>query len=343
MGTLLLAAAVGLTALAAFPAHAAPTEGINLQISPLPIAVDAQPGKTITTELRIRNAGATPERLKVTLKKFRAEGDEGRVALTDRQPQDTHFDWVTFDRPTFTAPPNEWQTIKMTINVPRSAAFGYYYAVQFARANPAKAEPGKAAIEGAVAIFVLLDVKNPGAKRTAEVVEFSADKKVYEFLPATFRIKVKNAGNVHLAPRGNIFLTKGNNKLDPPIEVNATLGNVLPGSNRVYTAQWQDGFPVYAAVAGDEQALDDQGRPKQRLKWDLTQLTKLRFGKYTAKLVLVYDDGRRDVPIEGTVSFWVVPWRVIGVGLLVATFVLIGLWSTGRGAWAKARRPRRKR
>jgi hypothetical protein len=28
-------------------------------------------------------------------------------------------------------------------------------------------------------------------------------------------------------------------------------------------------------------------------------------------MLLVYDDGTRDVPIEGAVSFWVMPWRLI--------------------------------
>ena len=28
-------------------------------------------------------------------------------------------------------------------------------------------------------------------------------------------------------------------------------------------------------------------------------------------MTLVYDDGTKDVPIEGEVSFWVVPWGLI--------------------------------
>jgi hypothetical protein len=46
---------------------------------------------------------------------------------------------------------------------------------------------------------------------------------------------------------------------------------------------------------------------------------KLRWGKYTANLLLVYDDGTKDVPIEGTLSFWVIPWRLIfgAIGLVV--------------------------
>jgi hypothetical protein len=43
---------------------------------------------------------------------------------------------------------------------------------------------------------------------------------------------------------------------------------------------------------------------------------------------MVYDNGTRDVPMEAYVSFWVVPWRVLGILLLILLFVGIGLLST---------------
>ncbi len=322
------------------PAHAL-DDGVNLQISPLPIVLASEPGKTVSSELRIRNAGTKTEKLKVTLRTFRAEGSEGKVVLEDRGPTDTHFDWVSFDHPTFEAPPNEWQTIKMKIAIPKSAAFGYYYAVQFERATPAKPEPGKSAVEGAIAIFVLLDVNNPGAKRTAEIVSFTADKKFYEFLPTEFSVVVKNTGNVHLSPHGNIFVQRDSKDKEPitAIEVNPNGGYVLPKSNRVYKASWADGFPVYAPKTKDGQAVTNtNGQPEQELKWDFSQVPKLRIGSYTANLVLVYDDGRRDVALGANVDFWVIPWRIIGGGVVVLLFVLIGLTSTGRNIWRRWRK-----
>jgi hypothetical protein len=56
----------------------------------------------------------------------------------------------------------------------------------------------------------------------------------------------------------------------------------------------------------------------------------LRFGHYTAHLVMVYDDGNRDVPLEAYVSFWVIPWRLVIGLIIIALFVCIGLWSTFR-------------
>ncbi|MCX6761281.1 MAG: hypothetical protein NTY33_00330, partial [Candidatus Moranbacteria bacterium] len=73
----------------------------------------------------------------------------------------------------------------------------------------------------------------------------------------------------------------------------------------------------------------------QELKWNFADASKLRWGKYTAKLVLVYDNGQRDVPIEGEVAFWVLPWRLLIGGFFILVFVLIGLKSTVQNWYKK--------
>lgn len=321
--------------------------GINLQISPLPIVMTSDPGKTVTSDLRVRNAGTSSEKLKVSLRTFQAEGNKGNVVLKDRGPTDTHFDWVSFDRRTFDAPPNVWQTVKMKITIPKTAAFGYYYAVQFERATPAKAQPGQSAVEGAIAIFVLLDVNNPNAKRTAEIVSFTADKKFYEFLPSEFSVVVKNTGNVHLSPHGNIFIQRDSKDTQPitAIPFNASGGYILPKSNRVFKAFWNDGFPVYVPKTKDGQEVKDaNGTVERELKWDFSQVPSLRIGNYTANLVMTYDDGRRDVPLSASLDFWVIPWRIVGGGvviLVVPSFLVY--WLTRRRYQKKLQQHTRRR
>jgi hypothetical protein len=196
--------------------------------------------------------------------------------------------------------------------VPATASFGYYYAVVFSRADqPVITEGQKAVLTGGMATLVLLEAQVPNAKREVQVTDFSVDKQMFEFLPATFSVKLRNTGNVHLVPRGNIFITKGQEAI-ATLDVNPSIGSILPDSPRNFAPAWSDGFPHYVTKTQDNQiVLDKQGQPEQELKWDFSQVSKLRFGKYTAKLLLVYDDGQRDVPIEATVSFWLVPWRLV--------------------------------
>ncbi len=316
---------------ATLPAHAQSkpqpqtAAGINIEISPLPIQLSAKPGSTVSADLRVRNSGSLPETLKASIKTFTAEGADGHVVLHDPAVADQVTRWVSFDKSVFNAPPGLWQTIKMTVNVPKTAAFGYYYGVQFELANPPKPEPGKANLQGAVVIFVLLNAEAPGATKKIEVTSFSADHQTYEFLPANFSVKLHNAGNLHASAHGNIFIKRGGKQV-ASLGVNATEGLVLPGSNRVFGSSWSDGFPVYTQVtdASGRPLKDAKGKIKQKLSWNFSQVSKLRFGHYKAELVLIYNDGQRDIPITGSLSFWVVPWRlIIYAVLIIATPALL--------------------
>jgi len=315
-----------------FPIHTyaqtpPPADGINLQISPLPIELTAKPGTSTETDLRIRNAGNNTEKLQVKLLAV-SQDDNGNVHLTNPTSSDEWFKWVSFDRQTFDAPSNEWQTIKMTVSVPKSAAFGYYFAVEYLRASDTSPEPGKAVAHGAVATFILFNANAPGAKRSAQIVNLTADRKSYEFLPASFSVKVRNTGNVHVAPHGSVFISKGGKQVGS-VTINSAQGNILPGGSRFFSSSWDDGFPSYQTKMGEDgkPVMDKNGQPKKSLKWDFAHANRLRFGHYTAHLVMVYDDGTRDQQMNATVSFWVIPWRILGVFLVLALFVLLGLWT----------------
>jgi hypothetical protein len=331
-----------------FPFPATAAGPLDLTTSPLPINLETTPGKSVSTELRVKQSTGQPARLKVTLLKFAAYGEEGKPRLMDRQPEDTHFDWVKFDKPIFTAPNDVWQTVKMTINVPKTgAAFGYYYAVMFSRAGDENVPEGQnTSYVGGSATMVLLNVDVPGAKRSLKLESFGTRHRVVEFLPSTFKVKFQNDGNVHLVPKGNVFIMRGKKQVGY-ILLNEEKGNILPDSKRVYTTEWIDGFPKFLPRTDNGRAVvQKNGDPVYNVDWNLNNgknpLSQIRFGKYTAKLFAVYDDGQRDVPIESEVTFWVIPWRALLVMLLIVLLITFGAWSVSRGALKGVRRMRRK-
>ncbi len=325
------------------PAGAQQGDGsLNLTTSPLPINLATDPGSTVTTDLRIKNSGTQTERLQVGLLKFGANDNTGQPRLADREAGDDYFDWVSFSEDVFTAEPNVWHTITMTIKVPPEGALGYYYAVTFQRAADAQAEEG-AALHGGTAILVLLEVRSPNALRKVEMLEFNSAKSVYEFLPAEFTVTLKNSGNIHLIPSGSIFITKGDQQL-AVLDINQSRGNTLPNSTRIFSASWSDGFPRYEEVEEDGKMVkNDDGTPKRTLKWNLADAGKLRFGKYKATALIVYDDGQKDVPIEAALTFWVIPWRIIGVALLIAAVVLAGVYAILKKVFGFGKKLPRKR
>jgi hypothetical protein len=316
-----------------------PATGFAAAISPLPILLNAKPGTAVTSDIRVNNPSAHNEKFKVVIKTFSQDGPDGDVSLHDPTPADTFINWISFDRPEFDAPPGLWQTVKMTVNVPKSASFGYYFAVEFTSAQATAKTDNGASVQGAVASFVLLNAQAPGEKRQMKVTQFSADHRFYEFLPANFKIRLHNTGNIYAGASGNIFIMRGSKQV-AVLNVNDNHGLVLPNSNRIFNVSWENGFPVYKKVldAGGRAVNDKSGLPKKTLSWNISQVSKLRFGHYTAKLALVYNDGQRDIPISGELSFWVIPWRLI-IGLVVVlAFMAIGFWSTFRKAGRYAKR-----
>lgn len=320
--------------------HAQVPGDFNLVSSPLPILLSAKPGETVSSDLRVKNASPTSEKLKVTLFKFNVN-DRGQVELKDRQPGDDYFNWVSFDKPTFTAGPNEWRTVKMTIKLPKTAALGYYYAVGFSQAGEPQPTPGAATLKGQLITFVLLDAEVPWAKRQLKVDEFKASQSTYEYLPASLSVKVRNTGNIHVVPRGNIFIMRGN-KTVSTLDVNSSFGNVLPNSWRQFSVDWDQGFPVYKVQTENGRVLERKdATPDKKLTWDFAHASQLRIGKYTAKLVLVYNDGQHDIPIQGQVSFWVLPWKIILGFIVILVFIGIGVFSFGRNIWRRLKKRRR--
>ena len=315
-------------------AHAA--EGFNVITSPLPIKISTAPGKTVKTELRIKNQGDNPEGIKVGLMKFGATGTSGTPDIYDLGAKDTYGSWVHFAPQQFTAQPGVWNSITMTINVPSDAALGYYLAVTYSPAHQ-PGVPDTTTLKGSVATLILLEVKTSNEKRDLQLVSFTASHTLYEYLPATFNVKLRNDGNIFISPSGNIFINRGQSQIGT-LDLNDAGGSVLPGTYRVFNVPWKDGFPRYQErLVNGKPIPDSHDVPKQSLHWDFTQVNKFRFGKYSAKLLVVYDNGTNDVPMEASVSFWVLPWKIMLVLLVILALVGFGVYTVARSAFGKAR------
>jgi hypothetical protein len=339
-GVLALAVFMPLSVIAAnTPAPAAVTTPYSLTTSPVSLNLSGKPGTTVVSELRVRNDATTKQRIRVSLAKFSAEGEEGRPYISDRGPNDAYFDWATFSPSEFDLLAGEWQTVKVSIAIPASASNGYYYAVRFSRAGDTVSTPGKQTYAGSNVVLVLLDAVNPNAKRSLQALEFTTSRRIYEFLPATFNVRLRNDGTIHLAPAGSVFIEQGSKRVGE-FDFNRGGGNILPGTNRIFSLNWDDGVPhLVSKLDENGKGVTKDGKPVTSLAWDGNVISKLRFGQYTAHLVAVYQNNEgQDVPLEAFVSFWVIPWRIILVLLLVLVFMPVGIYATLRVAWKRRNR-----
>ncbi len=182
----------------------------------------------------------------------------------------------------------------------------------------------------------------PNAKRDVQLVTIQSTRSIYEYLPASIDIKLKNKGNIHVAPVGSLYILKKDKQVGL-VDFNKAGGNVLPGTNRVFNLEWNDGFPRQDNKKENGVAVRDKdGKEIKELKWEFSQIPKFRIGKYTAKLLAVYSDvNGREIPVEGSVSFWVIPWKILLGGAFILFLIGVGLYVSTR-RFFKTLKPRKR-
>lgn len=314
LGGALLLGAVGCLLISRQQTTAA-DDGFSLQVTPSPIITSIKPGEKKTVELRIRNASGQPEKLKMGLRSFQNDGTSENVTLDETTAKEVES-WVMFSAPVFDVDAGQWFTQTVTFDTPSDAGFSYSFAITISRQAEKEPGLGETSIQGSVAIFTLLNVERTDASRGFKIDTIRLARNIFEYLPVTVDVTVKNTGNTFVQPRGNIFIQRSPNDQEPlaVLPLNEPGSYVLPDTTRTLSASWNDGFPAYQTTA--------EGR---RLVWDWNKLSHLRIGKYTVKVVGIYDDGQRDVPVEAQATFWVIPWKLLIGALAVGTLLIIGI------------------
>ena len=296
----------------------APPGPINLTLSPTFLNLATDPGQPVSSQLKVTNNNNFTEYLKVEVGKYEITQGGERLNILKVTPQDDFAKWISFSEDSFTVDPNQTKNVKFTINPPKDAALGYYYALVVSRIKEQEAKD-TAVVTGAPVFSVLLEVRSPNAKRELQLLDFSTDSLFYEYLPTTFTISLKNTGNLHIVPSGDVFVDWGGQKDIAILKANPGRGNVLPQSKRTFDTAWDDGLVTNVR----------NSKKVYETKFDFSKpLNKFRIGKYTAHLLVVYDNGQRDIPLEATTSFWVIPWKILIGALLILTFTFIGAKST---------------
>ncbi len=318
--------------------------GSIITTSPVTVDIATPPGTSTTTNLQVQNNSSSPVNITLKLQEFRADGLSGKAQIYNPPISDPSISWVHFSQTTFTAQPGVWENVVMNINVPKTAAFGYYYAVLFVPKTVLNTTVNTNKVKGANAILVLLDAHVPGESRKLSIEDFSVNKTIFQYLPAKFSVNVHNDGKIFTAPKGDIYISRTlTGKTIDTLDINSGQGNVLPNTNRVFNASWNNGFPYYGLKRINGQIVSDKnGKPVQQLKWNVTNISSFRYGKYYAHLVLVYNDGTRDIAVNGVVTFWVIPWLML-IGVLIFTLlILFSIYSITKVIVRRFKRLRKK-
>lgn len=252
----------------------------GLAVSPPTFEISGNPGNTITNTVRLENMKATPVRLAVDKRNFSAIGEEGAIGLTDETGTFSLASWISVDPADVVIAPKSTKTFTFTIKIPLNAEPGGHFGSLVFRSVPDDNLVGSGAtVAQEIGSLILLRLSG-ATTESAQVESFATTQSFYEYGPVTFETRVKNLGNVHTKPSGNVTIT---NLLGQNVGTVKMEGkNVLPGAIRKIDGTWD---------------------------------TKWRFGQYTATSVLIY--GVNNTQLANVTTFIVFPYRVTIVALIV--------------------------
>ncbi|OGF21395.1 hypothetical protein A2316_03680 [Candidatus Falkowbacteria bacterium RIFOXYB2_FULL_38_15] len=280
-----------------------PISSFALTISPPTMEFIAKRGETITDVVKLFNETSAPITLVAEVRDFKPLNEKGTpnfLPIADKNDPSKLSNWIDVKEKTVTLKSNERKNILFTINIPDGAFPGGHFAgILWAMPSANKDSVG---ITSKTGTLILVNIAGM-AEEKARIIEFSADKKMYNHLPVNLSLRFENMGNVYLKPIGEIKIKNIWGKEVASLDVNPGLNNALPGSVRQYNVSWKN-----KDVA-------------ENLSEIIKEKDNFAFGRYSAVATLGY--GSADQTLIAEKSFWVFPWRVIGISLITILVVFL--------------------
>jgi hypothetical protein len=260
----------------------------GLQISPALIELNGDAGKTYNVDLKVQNVTASDLIFNSSVNDFASKNETGtpNILLDETNPSPTSIQsWVS-NIPSFTLAARQTKTINATITIPSDAEPGGHYGViRFSGSTPTLTgtSVGLTASAGTLILVKVSGVINEKLDLiTFEATSNNKPSSLFESGQITFLTRFQNTGSIHLKPVGQVIIHDAFGGTVATLPVNAEKGNVLPASIRRFT--------------------EDLNK-----QW--------MFGLYKADIAISY--GTTGQAIVQTISFWVIPYKLILVGLIV--------------------------
>ncbi|MFH1714106.1 MAG: hypothetical protein ABH831_00730 [Candidatus Nealsonbacteria bacterium] len=311
-----------------------PLKSQALTISPAKIFLSADPGETITTEMRVRNDLPETANFYPAFERYSTSGGRDEPVFT---PEGSGFPtWITASPSKVTLGEKETGNITITIKVPEDAEPGGHSAGIFWSSAPPKGEKlegGTVGIVTRVGALVLLEVSGD-VTESGEVTDFQSVKKINRSRPIGFIYGFKNTGNVHLVPKGEVLIKNFWGKTIEILSANPLGSHILSKTSRdMYAANWEAKAQPEEKISKYD--VEDAGFLAGLRK----ELNGFALGYYRADLFLEY--GTQNIQTaRASYGFWVLPWRILLVSVIVLAIVLLiltkGIRTYNRWLIAKA-------
>lgn len=297
----------------AFVVGFSPNLASAFTLTPTRFELSGNPGDIIKDEMILTNEGETDEDYYTSFSNFEAQGESGTPAFTE--PTDDLGTWIKTDFNSVHLAPRQQKVVPFQITIPKNAEPGGHFAVIFWGTSPTNGANG-VSVGSKTGALVLLSV-NGDVKENAGLLNFNTTEKNfwYKTLPVPLEYRFKNDGGDRVKPVGTITIRNTFFIPTEKLDANPVEGNILPNSTRKFNVDWVNyKHPAdYKIPTG----MIEKFFGEVSYQWK-----NFAVGLYSAKLSLDY--GLKGDHVAKTVYFFVFPWQLVLVMLVVFTVLYWG-------------------
>lgn len=214
----------------------------RLQISPVRLDLDLEPGTTSTGTFEVQNTGLKAYDFVLGVDPYSVTDENYSIDSETRTAYTDIVDWITFSQNEGHVEPNQNQEITVTVTVPDDVPAGGQYAMIYAEmVRDDEPESTGVAVNHRVALLVFSEVEG-NTRREGQVLETKIPTILFN-PPITATSLVENTGNVHTTATYTlqVFPLFGDEEVYTNEENPATL-TILPETQRFNSISW-DGAP----------------------------------------------------------------------------------------------------
>jgi hypothetical protein len=272
-------------------AQAQLTSGIGLK--PSLIEEGADPGQVLNRSISVTNLSDSEQTYYLFTRDISTVRDGGTPVYAEEGTERTGFElteWLTLGIDEVTMSPGQETVIPVTIAVPDSATPGSHFGAVFISMQPPRLREVGASVGYEVANIISIRISGD-VTESAQIRSFRTNKLVYGSTNIDFMAEVENKGNVLVRPYGPLTVHNMFGKQVASLTINESQGGVFPFTQRDFVLTWED-----------------EG---------------LGFGRYQAVVAMIYGDVGRQATISSTVSFWILPMKIITPALIILAILLL--------------------
>ena len=284
-----------------------------MTVSPVRLELSGDPGTTIGGNFKIFNDEKETKTLYTVFENFEASGETGSPSF--KPGNEGLASWITAPE-SVEVLPGESKTVDFAVKIPQSVEPGGYFAAIFLATVPPSSNPNELAIGSRIGVLLLFRV-NGDIEEGGSLLEFATKDKItwHNALPINFYYRFQNSGADRVFPKSSLTITNSIGRTTEVLDANSGQGNVLPGSIRRYEVWWRSKNDDFDSLP-KSQPTDLSFINTIKYQW-----SNFAVGRYKANLHIDY--GTNNDSVTKSFAFYVFPWQLLLVELLVLVIGLI--------------------